>query len=146
MDRSAEILENFRTRFGTGAALYRAPGRVNLIGEHTDYNDGFVLPAAIGFSCTVAIAPRNDRKLILYSEAFDSTVEADLDALPPRATHHWSDYPIGVATILQKSIAEKSGQRLSGADLYITSDVPLGVGLSSSAAIDVAVAYALLDT
>ncbi len=85
--------------------------------------------------------PRNDRKLVLYSESFDSSMEADLDALPRKAAGHWSDYPLGVATSL-----EKSGYRLSGANLYITSDVPLGVGLSSSAAFEVAVGYALLDT
>lgn len=140
MTNASDLLAKFAHRFGSSAALYRAPGRVNLIGEHTDYNDGFVLPAAIDFSCQVAIAPRDDRKLVVYSEAFDATVEADLDALPSRATHHWSDYPFGVATIL-----EKSGYRLSGANLYIASDVPVGVGLSSSAAIDVSVGYALLD-
>jgi galactokinase len=145
-----DLHAKFASRFAAPPALYRAPGRVNLIGEHTDYNDGFVLPAAIGFSCSVAIAARNDRKLVIYSEAFDSTVEADLDSLPLSATGNWSDYPIGVATIIEKSHREKSGPkksgyRLRGANLYITSDVPVGVGLSSSAAMDVAVAYALLD-
>jgi galactokinase len=136
-----DLLAKFQRRFSSRAAVYHAPGRVNLVGEHTDYNDGFVLPAAIGFLCSVAIAPRNDRKLVLYSESFDSSMEADLDALPRKAAGHWSDYPLGVATSL-----EKSGYRLSGANLYITSDVPLGVGLSSSAAFEVAVGYALLDT
>jgi len=142
---AADLLAKFARRFGSSGALYRAPGRVNLIGEHTDYNDGFVFPAAIGFSCYVAIAPRSDRKLVIYSEAYDAVVEAHLDALPPRATHHWSDYPLGVASVLEKSSLETSGHRLSGANLYISSDVPVGVGLSSSAAIEVSVAYALLD-
>ena len=154
MPNAAELLAKFAHRFASSsaspAALYRAPGRVNLIGEHTDYNDGFVFPATIGFSCQVAIAPRSDRKLVLYSEAYGATVEADLDALPLHATHHWSDYPLGVASILQKSglqesCLQKAGYRLSGANLYISSNVPVGVGLSSSAAIDVSVAYALLD-
>jgi galactokinase len=68
MDKARELLARFKTRFGTAAAIYRAPGRVNLIGEHTDYNEGFVLPAAIGFSCWVAIASRDDRKLVLMVE------------------------------------------------------------------------------
>src|SRR5258707_3278860 len=67
MNKALEVLASFKARFGTGASVYRAPGRVNLIGEHTDYNEGFVLPSAIGFSCWVGIAPRKDRKLILYS-------------------------------------------------------------------------------
>ena len=136
---AAELLTKLHHRYGTAATLYRAPGRVNLIGEHTDYNDGFVLPAAIDLYCYLGIAARNDRKLVVYSEAFDSTVETHLDKLPARASRSWSDYPIGVATLL-----EKSGYRLPGANLYIRSEVPLGVGLSSSAAIDVSVGYALL--
>ncbi len=67
MNKALEVLASFKARFGTGASVYRAPGRVNLIGEHTDYNEGFVLPSAIGFSCWVGIAPRSDRKLVLYS-------------------------------------------------------------------------------
>ncbi len=141
MDTASHLLAKFERRFAGSAALYRAPGRVNLMGEHTDYNDGFVLPAAIGFSCCVAVALRNDRKLALYSETFDSIVETNLDSLPPHARGNWSDYPIGVATIL-----EKSGFPLPGANIYMISDVPVGVGLSSSAAIDVAVGYALLDS
>ncbi len=140
MPDAAELLDRFAQRFASPAALYRAPGRVNLMGEHTDYNDGFVFPVAINFSCQVAIAPRADRKLVVYSEAYDATVEAELDALPARAARHWRDYPFGVATIL-----ERSGYRLSGANLYIFSDVPVGAGLSSSAAIDVSVGYALLE-
>jgi len=112
---------------------------VNLIGEHTDYNEGFVLPAAIGFSCWVAIAPRENRKLVLHSENFNETKEGNLDDLK-RATHNWSDYPLGVAWGLQQA-----GYRLCGANLYIAGDVPLGAGLSSSAAVEVATGYALLS-
>jgi galactokinase len=112
---------------------------VNLIGEHTDYNEGFVLPAAIGFSCWAAIAPREDRKLVLHSENFDETKEASLDGLNG-ATRNWADYPLGVAWGLQQA-----GYRLRGANLYIASDVPLGAGLSSSAAVEVATGYALLS-
>jgi galactokinase len=135
-----DLLEKFRKRFSSSANLYRAPGRVNLIGEHTDYNDGFVLPAAIGFSCWIAGAPRRDRKLLFYSAKFDETVATNLDDLGGQRTGHWSDYCVGVAWAL-----ERAGYRLKGADLYILSDVPLGAGLSSSAALEVAVGYALLD-
>ena len=138
MDRARVLLNEFSARFGGSASLVRAPGRVNLIGEHTDYNEGFVLPAAIDFFCWVAIAPRNDRVLALYSENFDDTVEVSLDDLNIRATGKWADYPLGVAWAL-----ERAGYRLRGANLYIKGDVPLGAGLSSSAAVEVSTGYAL---
>lgn len=116
---------------------FRAPGRVNLIGEHTDYNDGFVMPAALDFSTTVSISPRNDDKLTLFSHNFDEQVEHSLNSLPP-PRGHWSDYPLGVAFVLQQD-----GYNLRGADLTIKGDVPLGAGLSSSASIEVATALAL---
>jgi galactokinase len=140
MSKARELLASFQVRFGTSASIFRAPGRVNLIGEHTDYNEGFVLPAAIGFSCWVGIAPRGDRKLVLYSENFRETHEASLDGLDVRGSGRWTDYPLGVAWALQDG-----GYRLQGADLYIAGDVPLGAGLSSSAAIEVSTGYALLS-
>src|SRR5437899_1617232 len=141
MNKAHELLTSFKSRFSTsGASIYRAPGRVNLIGEHTDYNEGFVLPSAIGFSCWVGIAPRSDRKLILYSENFKETHETNLDDVGVRRSGHWSDYPVGVAWVLQHA-----GCRLRGADIYIAGDVPLGAGLSSSAAIEVSSGYALLS-
>src|SRR5713226_8387017 len=133
MDKAHELLTSFKARFGTGASVYRAPGRVNLIGEHTDYNGGLVLPAAIGFSCWVAIAPRDDRKLVLYSENYGEACEADLDKLGTRGSGHWADYPLGVAWGLR------------GANLYIAGEVPLGAGLSSSAAIEVSTGYSFLS-
>lgn len=139
MDKLQQLLKNFRARFGTSAAVYRAPGRVNLIGEHTDYNEGFVLPAAIGFSCWTAIAPRPDRQLLIHSEIFNESVEVNLDHLDAHGTGKWLDYPIGVAFIFAQA-----GKRLHGANLYISGNVPLGAGLSSSAAIEVATGYALL--
>ena len=140
MSRSSHLLKKFEYKFGCQPGLYGAPGRVNIIGDHTDYNDGFVLPAAIGFSCWVGLAPRTDRKLIIHSDNFGETIQADLDSLTPRSTGKWPDYPLGVAWAM-----ERAGNRLRGANLYIDSDVPIGAGLSSSAAIEVAVGFALLD-
>ena len=80
MTRRSTIVERFRARFGADPHVYRAPGRVNLIGEHTDYNDGFAMPAAIEFYCWVAVGPREDRKLSIYSEEFSAAAEADLDS------------------------------------------------------------------
>jgi galactokinase len=118
--------------------IFRAPGRVNLIGEHTDYNDGFVMPAAIDASTWVKVSPLEQRKLQIYSENFSEEVEVDLDDPNLARRGHWSDYPVGVAVIL-----ERSGHRLRGARLQIRGDVPIGSGLSSSAAIEVATACAL---
>src|SRR5258708_34348474 len=140
MNKAHDLLASFKSRFGTGASVCRAPGRVNLIGEHTDYNEGFVLPAAIGFSGWVGIAPRVDRQLILYSENFREAHETTWDALGVRGSGHWWDYPVGVAWALREA-----GYRLRGADIYIAGDVPLGAGLSSSAAIEVSTGYALLS-
>jgi galactokinase len=140
MNPVSELKEQFRQRYGAEARVYRAPGRVNLIGEHTDYNDGFVMPAAIGFSTWVGVALRPDRRLAVYSEAFSEGREFDLDDADPRAGHHWSDYVRGMAVTL-----ERAGYRLSGANLLIRSEVPIGSGLSSSAALEIAAGYALLD-
>jgi len=111
---------------------------VNLIGEHTDYNDGFAMPAAIEFYCWVASEPRSDRKLCLYSDEFSAGAEVDFASVAPSPTKSWSDYPIGVAAQLQGA-----GFLSKGANLLIESDVPMGAGLSSSAAIEVATALAL---
>ena len=140
MTRRSTIAERFRARFGGTPRIYRAPGRVNLIGEHTDYNDGFAMPAAIEFYCWVAASAREDRRLIIYSEEFSAAAEADLSsgALQPSKT--WSDYPVGVALQL-----EQAGFRVRGANLLIESEVPIGAGLSSSAAIEVATALALAE-
>lgn len=140
MTTQEELSEAFQKSFGGRPSIYRAPGRVNLIGEHTDYNDGFVMPAAIDFSTWVAIAPRKDRKLSIRSESFPDTAEIDLDEPPTRARGHWSDYPFGVAVEL-----ERADQRLRGANILVRGEVPIGAGLGSSAAIEVAIGFALLD-
>jgi len=137
-EMAEELQEQFRRCYGTEARIYRAPGRVNLIGEHTDYNDGFVMPAAIEFYVWVAIAPRNDRKLVVYSEHFSEHVELDLNSSPCRR-NHWSDYIAGVAGMLGRV------QQLCGANVLIRSDLPIGSGLSSSAAVEVATGLALME-
>jgi galactokinase len=136
----AEFIE----RFSSTPEFFRAPGRVNLIGEHTDYNAGFVMPAAIQFYTTVGIAPRSDRRLRVRSTNFAETLEAavpDADVIISRLSAQptkWIDYVLGVAYAL-----EVHGVSIGGADLLIHGDVPIGAGLSSSAALEVAVALAL---
>ncbi|HMD38360.1 MAG TPA: galactokinase [Candidatus Acidoferrum sp.] len=134
------IVEQFVAKFGATPRVFRAPGRVNLIGEHTDYNDGLVMPAAIGFYCWVAISPRVDRRLVIFSQEFPDGREVDLAAGPIHASRSWSDYPVGVALELKKA-----GFRLGGANLLIHGEVPMGAGLSSSASIEVATALALAE-
>lgn len=124
----------------TAERVYRAPGRVNLIGEHTDYNDGFVMPAAMAFEIRVAVTPRDDRRVTLQSEGFEGRRAFDLDRLEPGVAHDWSDHVRGMLIELQAD-----GAALRGADLRVTSDLPVGAGLSSSAAVAVGTGYALLD-
>jgi galactokinase len=132
------LAARFREMFGASPRIFRAPGRVNLIGEHTDYNDGFVMPAAIEFYTWVAAAKREDRILEAYSGHFDEKISLSLDALvgPPR--RHWGDFIRGVAATLQYA-----GYKLPGANLFIQGEVPLGAGLSSSASLEVSTALAL---
>jgi galactokinase len=140
MSGQKRIAEKFRAKFGVNPHVYRAPGRVNLIGEHTDYNDGFVMPAAIGFYCWVAASPRQDRKLVISSEEFPEQAEMDLSSREFRRTHSWTDYSFGVAAQL-----EKAGYPLAGANLHFHGEVPIGAGLSSSASIEVATVLALAE-
>ena len=135
--RVTELARLFAERFpGSGPpAIYRAPGRVNLIGEHTDYNEGFVLPIAIDFATWVAVAPNNNGRLRIHSESLNQTREwaaADVRGLTPQ--HDWTDYVIGVARQIPN---------LRAVDALIWSTVPVGAGLSSSAALEVSVALAL---
>ena len=128
---------------GEPAGLWRAPGRVNLIGEHTDYNEGFVLPFAIDRATTVALAPRRDRAVRLTSTFDAVVVETDLDEVQARRFAGWSAYPLGVAWAFGEALVALDDQ--VGFDVAIDSDVPVGAGLSSSAAIEMAVAVALND-
>jgi galactokinase len=137
--QSADIRKLFRDLYGGDCRIFRAPGRINLIGEHTDYNDGFVMPAAIDLHCWVAIAPAANRVVEVYSSNFNESRSFDLDQPEPRGD--WSDYVQGVTVVL-----EKSGYRFPGAKMLISSEIPMGSGLSSSAALEVAAGLALLDT
>ncbi len=138
--RGPELKDRFRQEFAGEPRLYRAPGRVNLIGEHTDYNDGFVLPAALELCTWVAASARPDRRLRIQSLSLGGAIEFDLDDPAPGPRRDWSDYVRGVAVMLVRA-----GQRLVGANLLIDSEVPIGSGLSSSAALEVSTGYALLD-
>ena len=134
----ARATQAFEKLYGSRPSLLvAAPGRVNLIGEHTDYNEGFVLPAAIDRHVVIAASPRKDRQVRLYAIDFDETADFDLGDIRYDEERRWSNYQRGVAWAL-----ESDGLALQGIDAAITSDVPIGSGLSSSAAIEVAAAYA----
>jgi galactokinase len=121
--------------------LFRAPGRVNLIGEHTDYNDGFVLPMAIDRAVWVAAAARPDRTVRILAVTLGRQEHTfSLDDLHPDLEARWANYVLGVLAML-----ERAGHRLGGLDLAYAGDVPIGAGLSSSAAVEVAVAVAARD-
>ena len=125
-------------RYQAEPAIFAAPGRVNLIGEHTDYAEGFVMPAAINFATLAGISPRKDGKIAIYSENYGEEKVFEATSLPAKGSKHWSDYPMGVVSILAGE-----GHKIPGFSLSIWSDVPLGSGLSSSAAIEVATALAV---
>ena len=137
-----ELAAAFTARFGREpAGVWSAPGRVNLIGEHTDYNDGFVLPFAINRTTSVAAAPRRDRTARVYSAFGEgSMVSAELDDLSAGSVQGWAAYPLGVLWAFAEG-----GTPLPGVDLYLDSDVPVGAGLSSSAALECAVAVMAND-
>ena len=135
-----QVAKVFKKLYGGQPQIYRAPGRVNLIGEHTDYNEGLVMPAAINFSTFVAITPRDDATVKIHSDIFKEDASVDLADPPSRGRKHWSDYPVGVAVKLRES-----GRTVSGANMLVHGEVPLGSGLSSSAAIEVSTALGLTD-
>jgi galactokinase len=146
--RPADLLHTvaacFQTRFNHEATgFWSAPGRVNLIGEHTDYNDGFVLPFAIDRSTVVGMRLREDRLVRIASSFAEEAIEISLDELIPENLHGWSAYPLGVAWALGRFGADLA--TAVGFEAFIDSDVPIGAGLSSSAAIESAVAVALND-
>lgn len=133
-----QVAKLFRKRYGTEPRLFRAPGRVNLIGEHTDYNDGFVMPVAIDRDTIVAARLREDGTLRVYSENVREESIIDLAKPVYSKQGEWSSYIEGVARVLMSK-----GYSIAGADLVILSDVPEGAGLSSSAALELSVGEAL---
>jgi galactokinase len=136
-----EILRTeFETRYGREPRLFRAPGRVNLIGEHTDYNGGFVLPMAIEYETIAAAAARDDRKILARSVTLDEAGEIDLNQPEKKMRGSWLDFVEGIARVL-----ERENVKLRGADLLIASNVPTGAGLSSSAALEISVGLALTE-
>ena len=134
---TSNVRQRFAEIFGAEpTAVVRAPGRVNLIGEHTDYNDGYVLPVAIDRSILVAASPRDDRQVIIHTLDFGESVTFSLDDIEHDQAQAWSNYQRGVAYFL-----EEQGFKLPGLNAVIVGDVPIGSGLSSSAAIEVSMAY-----
>ncbi len=133
MTDRAGVEREFRRRFGPGpAVLVRAPGRVNLIGEHTDYNDGFVLPMAIDRQISIALRRRVDARVVVHALDYGETVEFSLDQIA-HAAHGWAEYLKGVACVLRDS-----APALIGWEGVVGGDVPRGAGLSSSAALELA--------
>lgn len=144
--RARDTAERFREVYGAApTGVWAAPGRVNLIGEHTDYNDGFVMPLALPHTTLAAAAPRADGVLRVHSgdgggSGDGQTVELRLDALRPAPDGGWAAYPAGVVWAMREA-----GLPVGGADLHYDSTVPVGAGLSSSAALEVVTALALDD-
>ncbi len=141
MEITADVMRGiFLERFGGGTRevrVTRAPGRVNLIGEHTDYNEGYVLPVPIDRHVWVATGRREDRTVNLWADDLSEQAEFQIDRTEYDVEHRWANYVIGVADVLLRK-----GYVLGGADMVIKGDVPLGAGLSSSAAIEMAAARA----
>jgi len=140
-----DLLDNaiqaYRHTFGEEPTVVAsAPGRVNLIGEHTDYNEGLVLPAAIDRRVYVAAGMRHDQQVLIFSSSYNTVVTTTLDALGSRQREGWANYPKGVLSLIQER-----GCKLSGLNLLISSSVPEKAGLSSSAALEVATAFAVLE-
>ncbi|HTP13604.1 MAG TPA: galactokinase [Bacteroidota bacterium] len=135
-----ETVQAFKATFGhTPAFVASAPGRVNLIGEHTDYNNGYVFPVAINRKTVIAASPRNDQTLHIHAHNFNASISVPLSRLQRTREQSWSNYSKGVASVLQDE-----GKVLTGTNLLINSDIPNGAGLSSSAALEMSTAYALL--
>ncbi|MDX2594290.1 MULTISPECIES: galactokinase [Streptomyces] len=137
-----QVQERFAELYGARPeGVWAAPGRVNLIGEHTDYNDGFVMPFALPHQATAAVSRRTDGMLRLHSaDVGDTVVELRLDSLAPGSDRDWTAYPAGVVWALREA-----GHPVTGADVHLASTVPTGAGLSSSAALEVVIALALDD-
>ena len=140
LQEARSALQNHLQRFGREGKLFSAPAWVNLIGKHTDYTGGLVMPMAIGFRTEAVVSPRTDDRAVIYSANYDEEAVLEIASLAREPRGHWSDYPVGVLWgLLQEGIAVR------GVDLSLAGDVPLGAGLSSSASVEVAAALALSD-
>jgi galactokinase len=140
VQENEETLRKHEQLLGKAGRKFVAPARVNLIGEHTDYTGGLVMPMAIGFHTSAVISPRNDDRAVIYSANYREQVILELAGLNRHPRGHWSDYPIGVLwSLLQEGI------EIGGFDISLAGDVPLGAGLSSSASVEVATVAALLS-
>jgi galactokinase len=135
----ASVLSAFHSKFAKPARLFRAPARVNVIGEHCDYNDGFVMPANTALYTWLAIAPRDDNVVQILASDFSETIEINLNQLHRDPNGGWQEYAKGVFKVLQDE-----GFELTGADILLTGEIPLGGGLSSSASLETVMAYAML--
>jgi galactokinase len=133
------LLRQHAERFGAPQSAFQAPGRVNLIGEHTDYTGGLVMPAAIDFNTVAVVTPAKNGTSAIYSSNFQKEFHFNTNALPETAKQDWTDYPVGVLWSLRQS-----GVTVPQFTMMLEGDVPLGSGLSSSASIEVAVAFAAL--
>jgi galactokinase len=142
MQTPAELATLHLATYSATPQIYSAPGRVNLIGEHTDYSGGFVMPAAIDFSTLIAISPRTDGRFLAHSVNFNQSIDRPIADLLNDRTKSWTDYPAGVLWALR----EKGIPVESGFSLTILGNVPLGAGLSSSASVEVCTAFAVLGT
>ncbi len=134
-----QMLDAHEQRYSKRGRLFAAPARVNLIGEHTDYTGGLVMPMAIDFATVAVVSPRDDGRAVFYSANFDEEVSFEISSLGRTPREHWSDYPLGVIwSLAQEGIA------VGGFSMSIAGDVPVGAGLSSSASLEVATVMALL--
>ena len=135
-----EAVRVHRQRFGLDGRVFAAPARVNLIGEHTDYTGGLVMPMAIGFRTVAVVSPREDGRAVFYSANYGEEISLEIASLGRAPRGHWSDYPAGVLWSLRQE-----GVEIPGFSMSLEGDVPLGAGLSSSASVEVVTAVALLD-
>lgn len=134
-------IENiFTEKFGQNPSIFQSPGRINIIGEHTDYNEGFVLPAAVDKGIYVAIKPNNSSDINLFSVEYDELWKENIESIPQTGKKNWTDYILGVVCQLQKR-----NLPIKGFDLVIDGDIPIGSGMSSSAAVECATVFALND-
>ncbi len=140
VDEPSRLLQSLRAEGATDVRLYRAPGRVNIIGEHTDYNAGLAMPVTTSVYTWIAAAPRTDGNFNVRSVNMQQGVSFNVSSNAAQDAGNWANYLLGVVKLLHAS-----GIEMAGADVIIDSDIPIGGGLSSSAALEVGFAVAVLD-